>query len=88
MEKHYAILVDRGLKMKTETKFIIDYFRGYLEFLDYIKTETKIEKILHMKKNIKLDIDTELSPVQCNLFYAAISNIEWDIVIKEIEAIK
>ena len=75
--------------MRGETKFVIDYFLQYLAFKEAIKTiSDKIGKIYFMKKNLDLDEDTELSQIQCNLFYAAISNVEWDIVIKEIEVRK
>jgi len=70
--------------MRIETKFIIDYFRRYRAMVAGINVVPEIRKIEYMKHLIDLRKDMELSPVQYDLFYAAMSNIEWDIVIKEL----
>ena len=67
--------------MNSETYFIIDYFKKHQECLDAIKPLSFGEAVYYMKKNLDLEDDTELTQVQCNLFYAAISNVDWKAVI-------
>lgn len=74
--------------MRIETKFVIDYFQSHSEFIESIKIETESGKIGYMKRNLELNEDTDLTQVQCNLFYAAISNVEWNIVLKNMAGAK
>ena len=71
--------------MNRETSFIIDYFKKHQEFLDAIKSLSFGDAVWYMKKNIDLEKDTELTQVQVNLFYAAISNVDWDVVIDKLK---
>jgi len=71
--------------MRMETKFVIEDFHRHQGFTEAINTLSNTEKVRLMKNNLDLNEDTELTQVQCNLFYAAISNIEWDIVLENIE---
>ena len=71
--------------MKTETKFVIDYFTQHKDFYA-MKILTDYNKIVFMKSRLDLKTDTELTQVQCNLFYAAKNNVEWDVVLKSIES--
>jgi len=71
--------------MRTETKFVIDHFERYAALVAAIKTVPESEKIHYMKINLDLHRNTELTQVQCNLFYTALNNVEWDIVIKAME---
>ena len=74
--------------MRTETKFVIDYFHRHEAFKEAIKALSDSEKIGYMKRNLELDENTELTQMQCNLFYAALSNVEWVIVMKELGVLK
>ena len=78
--------------MRIETKFVIDWLRRHSEFIEALSFLSKNEKIHYIKKNIDIsedtDIDIGLTQIQCNLFYAAISRIEWAIVLKDIEVRK
>ena len=74
--------------MNTETRFVIIYFKQHQEFLDAIKPLSFRDTVQYMKKNLDLEEDTELTQVQCNLFYAAIGNVDWDEVMDELKGIE
>ena len=74
--------------MNAETSFVIYYFKQHQEFLDAIKSLSFSDAVRYMKKNLDLEDDTELTQVQCNLFYAAIGNVEWYEVFDELTSVK
>ena len=62
-------------------------YRGPLYLADITKSTISVpEKLsLHIKTDLDLKDDTELTQVQCNLFYVALSNVNWNEVIIELE---
>ena len=74
--------------MNAETSFVIYYFKQHQEFLDAIKPLPFSDAVRYMKKNLDLEDDTESTQVQCNLFYAAIGNVEWYEVFDELKNVK
>jgi len=71
--------------MNIETEFIIRHFKRNLLLILDMKRLTTQDAIRYMKSNLDLKDDTELTQVQCNLFYTALSNVDWNEVIIELE---
>ena len=71
--------------MNRETYYVIDYFKQHPEFLDAIKSLSFSDTIQYIKKNLDLKEDIELTQVQWNLFYTALSNINWNMVLAELK---
>ena len=75
----------KWMVMNNETYFVIEHFKRNQELLENIKKLLFGDIIWYLKSNLDLKNDTELTQVQCNLFYAAIGNVDWNEVIIELE---
>ena len=71
--------------MNNETYFVIEHFKRNRKSLENIKKLVFGDIIRYLKSNLDLKEDTELTQVQCNLYYAAMSNVDWNEVIIELE---
>ena len=75
--------------MNEETVFIIAYYMCHPTLIKTINAFLNSEdKTIHMKLHFDLKEDTELTLVQCDLYYAALSNVEWDVVCEKLEKMK
>ena len=72
--------------MRKETSVVIDYFQRYTAYIASINTMPKVMRIPFMKRETALNEDSVLLQAHSDLLSVALSNVEWDVVLKAMEA--
>lgn len=72
--------------MRKETSVVIDYSQRYAAYIASINTMPKVMRIPFMKRENALNENSVSSQAHSGLLSVALGNVEWDVVLKAMEA--